>query len=130
MPVTTSVPDAQRFFDPGSAAVVQSQVEALRAFQEAARLDPRLAMAHWGQAMLAPNLNAPLTAENGRLAYEAIERARAAASADASGSGRSIDALATRFSASPTADRAALDRLCRGDGAGRPKASVDPDVQT
>jgi hypothetical protein len=88
MPVTTSVPEAQRFFDQGVRLVYAfNHQEALRAFQEAARLDPRLAMAHWGQAMaLAPNLNAPLTRERSaglrgdrRSARPHLMRARASA---------------------------------------------------
>src|SRR6186997_261008 len=63
--VTTGVPAAQRFFDQGLRLLYGfNHQEARRAFQEAARLDPRLAMAYWGEAItLAPNLNAPMTTE-------------------------------------------------------------------
>ena len=79
MPVTTSVPQAQRFFDQGLRLLYAfNHAEAIRAFREAARLDPGLAMAHWGWAIaLGPNLNAPMTQENGRQAYAAIRQARA-----------------------------------------------------
>ena len=78
--VTTPVPRAQRFFDQGLRLLYAfNHPESLRAFREAARLDPGLAMAYWGQAMaLGPNLNQPMTPENGRLAQEAIARALAA----------------------------------------------------
>src|SRR5262245_18559167 len=68
--VTTAVGPAQAFFDQGLRLLYAfNHAESLRAFREAARLDPDLAMAYWGQAMtLAPNLNAPMTPENGRLA--------------------------------------------------------------
>ena len=77
VPVTTSVPRAQRFFDQGMRLVYAfNHTEAIRAFREAARLDPELAMAYWGQALaLGPNLNAPMTPENGRLAYAAVQQA-------------------------------------------------------
>jgi hypothetical protein len=74
VPVTTSVPRAQAFFNQGVRLLYAfNHAEARRAFQEAARLDPALAMAYWGQALtLAPNLNAPMTAESGREAFAAI----------------------------------------------------------
>ena len=61
--VTTTMPRAQQFFNQGLRLLYAfNHTEALRAFREAARLDPELAMAFWGQAMaLGPNLNAPLT---------------------------------------------------------------------
>ena len=52
MPVTTSVPQAQRFFDQGLRLLYAfNHAEAIRAFREAARLDPGLAMAYWGWAI-------------------------------------------------------------------------------
>ena len=68
VPVSTRAPQAQRFFDQGMRLLYGfNHAEAIRAFREAARLDPSLAMAYWGQALaLGPNLNAPMTRENGR----------------------------------------------------------------
>ena len=65
MAVTTRTPQAQAFFDQGLRLLYAfNHQESRRAFQEAARLDPALAMAHWGEAItLAPNLNAPMTPE-------------------------------------------------------------------
>ena len=53
---------AQLFINQGmNLAYAFNHAEARRAFREAARLDPNLAMAHWGQALvLGPNINAPM----------------------------------------------------------------------
>jgi hypothetical protein len=61
-PVTTSSPRAQLFFNPGlRLAYGFNHQEALRAFKEAARLDPDCAMAYWGWALvLGPNINLPM----------------------------------------------------------------------
>lgn len=49
--ITTSSPEAQRWFDQGLAALhCFWDYEALRAFQQAVRLDPDCAMCHWGLA--------------------------------------------------------------------------------
>ena len=75
--VSAEVPRAQQFFNQGLRLLYAfNHEEARRAFREAARLDPKLAMADWGEAMaLAPNLNAPMSADNGRLAFQAIQAA-------------------------------------------------------
>ena len=110
-PVTTTVPRAQQFFDQGLRLFYAFNFEeSLRAFQEAARLDPSMAMAHWGQAMaLGPNLNAPMSDEDGRAAYRAArEAARLAAGASAAEQAY-IAAVQTRFTEAGPGDRAALD---------------------
>ena len=68
--VSTATPRAQRFFDQGMRLLYAfNHAESNRAFREAARLDPSLAMAYWGQALaLGPNLNAPMTRDSGRAA--------------------------------------------------------------
>src|SRR5262245_27606037 len=112
MPVSTRNPAAQRFFDQGLRLLYAfNHQEARRAFDEAARLDPALAIAYWGQAMaLSPNLNAPLTPENARLALSAIRRARLGSSRADARARALIAALAKRFSPDVNAPRAALDR--------------------
>ena len=57
--VTTESEDAQAFFDQGfRLSYGFNHAEAIRAFKEAARLDPGFAMAYWGQAFaLGPNIN-------------------------------------------------------------------------
>ena len=133
MPVTTSVPQAQRFFDQGLRLLYAfNHAEAIRAFREAARLDPGLAMAYWGWAIaLGPNLNAPMSQENGRQAYSAIRQARALSSRATPREQALIEALSLRYSADGKGDRAALDRAYAGamqKAAGR--FEDDPDVQT
>jgi tetratricopeptide (TPR) repeat protein len=112
VPVATLVPRAQRFFDQGMRLLYAfNHTEAIRAFREAARLDPGLAMAYWGQALaLGPNLNAPMTLENGRLAYAAIQQAMKKTSHLSSRERALIKALARRYEADGAGDRAALNR--------------------
>ena len=114
--VTTAAPRAQRFFDQGLRLLYGfNHPESLRAFREAARLDPGLAMAYWGQAMaLGPNLNQPMTPENGRLAHAAIARALAAVSGATDRERALVQALSARYSADPSADRKALDSAYAG----------------
>src|SRR5512139_3259927 len=60
--ITTREPLAQQFFDQGlRLACAFDHAEALRAFNEAARLDPDCAMCEWGIAYaVGPNINNPL----------------------------------------------------------------------
>src|SRR5262245_45233732 len=55
--ITTQVPQAQRYFDQGLRLYYAfNHQEAIRAFEEAARLDPTCAMCPWGIALaLGPN---------------------------------------------------------------------------
>jgi tetratricopeptide (TPR) repeat protein len=112
MPVTTSVAQAQRFFDQGLRLLYAfNHAEAIRAFREAARLDSGLAMAYWGQALaLGPNLNAPMTQDNGGQAYAAIQRAVSLVAGVSSREQALIEALSRRYTADGRADRPALDR--------------------
>ncbi|HET9358797.1 MAG TPA: alpha/beta hydrolase [Vicinamibacterales bacterium] len=133
VPVTTGVPRAQRFFDQGMRLLYAfNHAEAIRAFREAARLDPRLAMAHWGHALaLGPNLNAPMTEENRRQAYAAIGRAQRLASSATPRERALVDALAARYAPDGKGNRAVLDRAY---AAAMRKAAErfpdDPDVLT
>jgi len=71
---TTSSADAQRFYDQGL-AYLHSYVwlEAARSFNQALRLDPKLAMAHAGLTIAYTELNAPAQARS------ALERAQSLA---------------------------------------------------
>ena len=59
--IATGSPRAQRYFNQGLAWLQGfNDAAAIRAFQEAAKLDPACAMAHWGIALAAgPNINNP-----------------------------------------------------------------------
>ena len=131
--VTTTVPRAQQFFNQGVRLLYAfNHPESLRAFREAARLDPRLAMAFWGQAMaVGPNLNAPLTAEHARQAYTAIQTARQLAASATARERALIDALATRYASEGVGDRPVLNRAYATAMAKVAAAyPSDPDVQT
>jgi hypothetical protein len=79
-PITTREPLAQQFFDQGlRLAYAFDHAEALRAFREAARLDPDCAMCEWGVAYaVGPNINNPLRPADPRAAAHA-RRAQALA---------------------------------------------------
>lgn len=109
--ITTAVPLAQRYFDQGLRLYYAfNHQEAIRAFTEAARLDPTCAMCYWGIALAyGPNINAPMDAAAGRAAHDAIQQA-IEREAEASAHERAlIRALATRYVAEPTEDRVRLD---------------------
>lgn len=133
MEVTTSVADAQAFFNQGLRLLYAfNHQEARRAFDEAARLDPALAMAQWGIAMaLAPNLNAPMKPDHGRAAFAAIQRARRIASPATARERALIDALAKRFAVAPSTPRRPLDRAY-ADAMSKVSTTYpdDPNVQT
>lgn len=105
-PVTTSNPEAQRFFDQGLRLIYAfNHAEAARSFQHAAELDPKLAMAFWGIAeAIGPNYNDPADPDRFKQAHEAIQKA-VDLSANASASERAyIAAMAKRFPGDPNAD--------------------------
>ena len=108
--ITTKSERAQVFFNQGLRLVYGfNHAEAHRAFREAARLDPDCAMAYWGQALaLGPNINAPMSDEDHKLAYEAIQKAVALKSNASRREQDFIDGLEARYSSDPTADRKPL----------------------
>lgn len=109
-PVTTSSPEAQKYFDQAlTLTYAFNHFESERSFRQVAQLDPDCAMAYWGQALaLGPNINDPVPdAEREQKAYTAIQKA-VSLSAKASAPERAlIAALATRYAPQP--DRAALN---------------------
>lgn len=110
--ITTTSPQAQRYFDQGLRLIYAfNHDEAGRAFKEAARLDPNCAMAYWGLALtLGSNYNLPAIPEREQAAYEAIQKALSLASHASEPERAYIKALAKRHSLAPDADRKALDK--------------------
>src|SRR5258705_9706907 len=77
--ITTTSPDAQRWFDQGLRLMYGfNHHEAQRAFKEAARLDPRCAMCFWGIAITeGSNYNDPTNLEREeKAATAALEAVR------------------------------------------------------
>ena len=76
-PVSTRKPRAQQFVNQGlRLSYGFNHAEAGRAFREAARLDPGLAMAYWGEALvLGPNINVPMAPDDEPRAKAAVEKA-------------------------------------------------------
>src|SRR6266566_27365 len=105
-PVSTSNPEAQKFFDQGLRLIFAfNHDEAARSFSRAAELDPKLAIAYWGVAeAVGPNYNDPASADRFKAAHEAIQKA-VDLSAHASPSEQAyIQAMAKRFPADPNTD--------------------------
>ena len=97
--ITSTHPEAQRFFDQGLRLTYGfNHSEALRAFKEAARLDPKCAMAYWGWALvLGPNINLPMQDDVRQQAWDAMERAVALKDGVSDKERDFIDALAVRY---------------------------------
>ena len=110
-PVSTKNAQAQRFINQGmNLAYAFNHAEARRAFREAARLDPSLAMAQWGQALvLGPNINALMEPNEEPQALELAQKAVSLKSRASERERAYIDALAQRYSGN-AADRAARDQ--------------------
>jgi hypothetical protein len=102
---------AQAYFDQGLRwAFAFNHAEAQRAFQAAQKLDPRFALAWWGEALvLGPNINAPMMPEATSPALAALAKAAELAPAAPAKDRALIAALQARYSADPKAERAALD---------------------
>lgn len=111
-PVATTSPDAQEYFDQGlTLSYAFNHAEAIRAFRQAAALDPECAMCDWGVAFaFGPNINAPITEEAATEAFRAIGQARRKTSSASDKERAYIEALATRYVADPKAERPPLDR--------------------
>lgn len=109
--ISTSKPSAQRYFDQGLfLSYGFNHDEAVRSFEEAARIDPDCAMAYWGQAYaLGPNINGKMDEQHGISAWNAIQEAIAHADQAAPVEKDLINALATRYAMPPAVDQSELD---------------------
>lgn len=99
-PVSTKNKQAQLFMNQGlNLSYAFNHAEAGRAYREAERLDPGLAIAYWGEALaLGPNINAPMDPSAEPKAFEVVQKA---VSLKAKASPREqalIEALTQRYS--------------------------------
>ena len=106
-PVSTSNPEAQKFFNQGLSYVYAfNHEEAIRSFKQAAQLDPQLAMAYWGVALsLGSNYNVPADGPALLEAYSNLQKAVALAPKASEHDRAYINALAKRYSANIQADQ-------------------------
>ncbi|MGH7726367.1 MAG: hypothetical protein ACREOU_13145 [Candidatus Eiseniibacteriota bacterium] len=109
--VTTKDKLAQKYFDQGLTLVYGfNHEEAIRSFEEAARIDSTCAMAYWGIALAyGPNINLPIDPERERAAYAAIERAQHFAPGVSEAERGYIEVLSVRYSERGDGDRKKLD---------------------
>ena len=110
-PVSTKNKQAQLFMNQGlNLSYAFNHAEAARAFREAARQDPNLAMAYWGQALvLGPNINAPMDPHAEGPALQALKKAIELKPKASPREQAYIDALSERYSGN-AADRHARDQ--------------------
>ena len=108
--ISTDSQVARRYFDQGLRwTYAFNHAAARRAFQEAQRQDSNCAMCYWGEAfVLGSNINAPMEERAVDPSLMAIARAQAVGHHASPREQALIEALATRYSSEPGADRATL----------------------
>lgn len=104
--------EAQAWFNQGLAlAYGFNHDAAIAAFRVAQQRDPACAMCFWGEAYArGPNINAPMDPAALAATRTALDRALALRAGASAAERTLIDALATRYGADASADRAALDQ--------------------
>ena len=116
-PVSTTNPRAQLFMNQGiNLAFGFNHAEAARAFAEAARLDPNLAIAYAGHALvLGPNINAPMDPLAEPEALALVQKAQALKAKATPRERAYIAAIAARYTGKPEdrdrANRAYADAM-------------------
>jgi tetratricopeptide (TPR) repeat protein len=112
----TASSEAQAWFDHGLDLVWGfNHAEAVRFFRAGQEADPGCAMCFWGEALaLGPNINDAMADAAVRPVWEAVKRAVALGVGASPKEQALIAALARRYGAEPTADRAALDEAWAG----------------
>ena len=111
--ITTDSAEAQRYFDQGLAFLHGfNQSAAIRAFQQAAELDPKCAMAHWGIALASgPHINFPLVPPPAaELAWKELSLAKENEKNASPVERALIGALGKRYANPQPEDRSPLDR--------------------
>ncbi len=106
--VGTANADAQRAFDEGLTLIYAfNREEARKRFEQAAKADPKLAMAYWGVALAAgPNLNEEMSPEDLTVANAALKAAATLENGAQPEERRYIDALLLRYPKDPKAQTA------------------------
>ena len=110
--ITTTSPEAQRYFDQGLRLTYGfNHEEAVRSFERAVELDAGCAMCHWGVAYaLGPNINLPMDAKVEPRALAAITRAVSLKAKVTAGERALIEAMAVRYAEPAGAARAERDK--------------------
>jgi len=111
LPITTSTPLVQEYFDQGVRYLhAFNHAEAIRAFRHAQRLDANCAMCFWGESFAyGPNINAPMTPTDNDAAYAAMRRAHELRASATPLEQAYIGALQTRYARTAPQDRSRLD---------------------
>ena len=130
--IETKSATAQRYFDQGLMFMFAfNHAEAVRAFRQAADLDPECAMAYWGIALASGmNYNDPsFTPEKAKATSAALAKAREKAAAETAANRALIDALAERYPEAAPSERADAEKAySRAMKAAWEKFSEDADV--
>jgi len=110
-PVKTSSPEAQKLFDRGMALDYGfNHSQAQRCFQRAAEVDPQMAMAYWGIALvLGTNYNLPVDADREKEAYAAVQKALVLSVGGPANERDYIAALAKRYTDAANPDYDSLE---------------------
>src|SRR5437667_1386935 len=111
--ITTDSPEAQRYFNQGLAFLHGfNHSAAIRAFQQAAEIDPECPMAHWGVALASgPHINFSLVPpQAAELAWKEISLAQKYSSGASPVERALIGALAKRYASPQSEDRTLLNR--------------------
>jgi tetratricopeptide (TPR) repeat protein len=112
-PVTTASPKARRYFNQGLGFYHGfNHGAAIRSFQEAARLDPTCAMAHWGIALASgPHINFPMVPPPAaERAWKELQLAQQSAGKASLVEQALIEALGHRYTNPQPEDRKPLDQ--------------------
>ena len=114
--ITTRAPETQTYFDQGlRLQYAFNHAEAIRSYQAALAFDAECAMCWWGLALAeGHNINAPLSDDGGRRAFQAIGRARELTDGLTAVERHLIEALAERYGPDPSTDRLTLDTAYAG----------------
>ncbi|MEL6369868.1 MAG: hypothetical protein AAFY84_07765 [Pseudomonadota bacterium] len=109
--ISTSVPDAQTYFDAGIGHMWNfNHAQAIAAFKEAQTADPACAICFWAESLaLGPNINAPMDPTAIPPAMAALTKAQELKETGTEKEKALIDALAARYKEDAGPDRSALD---------------------